>query len=414
MTSYSVCKIVDRRPITAGDAPAAPPKPTRARASHPTYEMMITEAILSMKEKDGSTRQTVEAHLELNFAVCNKKAFARAIKVGVVKGCFVQPKGPNGKLKFAGSVIAHTEALAKWQTKPAAPKKKKTKAALPSTGYECLVEWCPRGKAATVTESSWEPESELQATAPEKLDNYFLSLRKPGEDRLFIVIARVSTGTSQEIITSLETQKRFGAELHAKKYSHLRLVFRESTESAFERIPEIVQDTFQYAWSGDVVFAYDPDRLSRCRKNGNLTVQTYIERGVNVVTRIGDICLFPTPGCIDYQAQGALFRGIELGWDESNKKGKRARDNHVPYGMVVAPDGTRIPDVEAQRILADFADLDRARIAAGATRTTPSYVEAVTSLCTHLNYVGRVKVCKSKQTKWTPAMVHTMLDSVTA
>ncbi|KAJ5884963.1 hypothetical protein N7495_009473 [Penicillium taxi] len=84
-------------------------------APHTSYRDMIRDAIVNLKERNGSSRQAIKKYVIAN----NKITFAsqgafdsqfnKAIKAGVDKEEFVQPKGPSGPLK-----------LAKKEAKPAA------------------------------------------------------------------------------------------------------------------------------------------------------------------------------------------------------------------------------------------------------------------------------------------------------
>ncbi|GFF27025.1 histone H1 [Aspergillus udagawae] len=73
----------------------------KAAASHASYRDMIKDAILNLKERNGSSRQSIKKYVLAN----NKIAFAsqaafdsqfnKAIKAGVEKGEFTQPKGKS-------------------------------------------------------------------------------------------------------------------------------------------------------------------------------------------------------------------------------------------------------------------------------------------------------------------------------
>ncbi|AEO68044.1 d58f6466-010c-4001-b06e-ed52963c43a4 [Thermothielavioides terrestris] len=94
-------------------AAAAKPK----SASHPSYQDMITDAIIALKDRNGSSRQSLKKYVRANHAINVSDAmfdslFNKALKAGVEKGVFEQPKGPSGGTK-----------LARKAAKPAAPKK---------------------------------------------------------------------------------------------------------------------------------------------------------------------------------------------------------------------------------------------------------------------------------------------------
>ncbi|KAF4262754.1 hypothetical protein CNMCM8714_008796 [Aspergillus fumigatus] len=103
----------------------------KATSSHASYRDMIKDAILNLKERNGSSRQSIKKYVLAN----NKIAFAsqaafdsqfnKAIKAGVEKGEFTQPKGPSGPVKLAKKEPAAKPAAKKatTATKAAAPKK---------------------------------------------------------------------------------------------------------------------------------------------------------------------------------------------------------------------------------------------------------------------------------------------------
>ncbi|KAL2816947.1 hypothetical protein BJX63DRAFT_429998 [Aspergillus granulosus] len=96
-----------------------------AGPTHASYRDMIKVAILNLKERNGSSRQSIKKYVLANnkLAPASQNAFDsqfnKAIKTGVEKGDFLQPKGPSGPVK-----LAKKEAPAKpAPKKPAAPAK---------------------------------------------------------------------------------------------------------------------------------------------------------------------------------------------------------------------------------------------------------------------------------------------------
>ncbi|KAK9462880.1 winged helix-turn-helix transcription repressor DNA-binding protein [Lipomyces oligophaga] len=74
-----------------------------AVAEHPAYKDMIKEAILTLKERNGSSRQALKKYIQNNFkvkAAIFETQFNAALKRGVSAGDFVQPKGPSGTVKL--------------------------------------------------------------------------------------------------------------------------------------------------------------------------------------------------------------------------------------------------------------------------------------------------------------------------
>ncbi|KAI4168023.1 MAG: hypothetical protein LQ343_006730 [Gyalolechia ehrenbergii] len=106
---------------------AASQKKAAAPASHPSYRDMIKEAILALKERNGSSRSAIKKYvlannksLSTNLNVFDAQ-FNKAVRNGVEKNEFALPKGPSGTIK-----LAKKEPAAKKETevakKPAAAK----------------------------------------------------------------------------------------------------------------------------------------------------------------------------------------------------------------------------------------------------------------------------------------------------
>ncbi|KAL9137825.1 MAG: hypothetical protein Q9175_000959 [Cornicularia normoerica] len=118
-------------------ATAAKPAKTAAAAPHASYKDMIKEAILALKERNGSSRPSLKKYLKANHknlassdAIFDTQ-FNKAIKSGVQKGDFAQPKGPSGTVKLAKKeAVAKPAAASTKEKKPAA--KKVTKATKPA------------------------------------------------------------------------------------------------------------------------------------------------------------------------------------------------------------------------------------------------------------------------------------------
>ena len=78
---------------------------------------MIKDAILNLKERNGSSRQAIKKYVQANNKISAASPavfdsqFNRSLKAGVENGDFAQPKGPSGPVK-----------LAKKEAKPAAAK----------------------------------------------------------------------------------------------------------------------------------------------------------------------------------------------------------------------------------------------------------------------------------------------------
>lgn len=132
-----------------------PPKKTgsaapKKAAGHASYRDMIKDAIMSLKERNGSSRQSIKKYVKSNNnlsyaspAVFDSQ-FNKAIKAGVDRGDFTQPKGPSGPLKLAKKE--------KEAAKPAPKKAAPAKAAAPK-----------KAAATTTTKKKTEKKTEKPA-----------------------------------------------------------------------------------------------------------------------------------------------------------------------------------------------------------------------------------------------------------
>ncbi|KAI7881461.1 hypothetical protein K492DRAFT_206820 [Lichtheimia hyalospora FSU 10163] len=102
------------------------------KSPHPTYEEMIKAAIIELKERKGSSRQALKKYLLANYDLTANShfdsQFNAAIKRGVNKGVFSQPKGSSGTVKLVKPEKSTSTSTSKKDTK-AAPVTKKTTAA---------------------------------------------------------------------------------------------------------------------------------------------------------------------------------------------------------------------------------------------------------------------------------------------
>ncbi|CDH50226.1 hypothetical protein RO3G_10149 [Lichtheimia corymbifera JMRC:FSU:9682] len=71
---------------------------------HPPYEAMIKAAILSLKERKGSSRPAIKKYILANYKVTSGAHFdtqiAAAIKRGAAKNVFALPRGLSGTVKL--------------------------------------------------------------------------------------------------------------------------------------------------------------------------------------------------------------------------------------------------------------------------------------------------------------------------
>merc|ERR1712036_146179 len=130
---------VESRNLPDEMAPKAATKKSAAAPQHGSYQDMIKVAIMTLKERNGSSRQAIKKYIKANNNLGNTtdNAFTahinKALKTGVDSGVFAQPKGASGPVKLAKPSADKEPAAAPKKTtaakKTAAPKKTTTKAA---------------------------------------------------------------------------------------------------------------------------------------------------------------------------------------------------------------------------------------------------------------------------------------------
>ncbi|RDA85015.1 hypothetical protein CP532_2061 [Ophiocordyceps camponoti-leonardi (nom. inval.)] len=144
-------------------------KPAASKPTHASYQDMITDAIVNLKDRNGSSRpqlkKYVKANNQLNVSDNMFDAlFNKALKNGVEKGIFAQPKGPSGGTKLAKKKVEPKKPAAK---KDAAGKAAAKKTAAPKkTGAAA-----PKKAAAAATGAgagAAAPKKEKATTTPKK------------------------------------------------------------------------------------------------------------------------------------------------------------------------------------------------------------------------------------------------------
>ncbi|RUS17634.1 linker histone H1 and H5 family-domain-containing protein [Endogone sp. FLAS-F59071] len=90
-------------------------KPASAKAAkkadHPSYEDMVKDSIIALKDRKGSSRPAIKKYILANYNGLTAGAHFdvqvnNAIRKGVEKGIFSQPKGASGTLKLAKPAAA--------------------------------------------------------------------------------------------------------------------------------------------------------------------------------------------------------------------------------------------------------------------------------------------------------------------
>ncbi|XP_046856698.1 histone H5-like [Xenia sp. Carnegie-2017] len=100
-------------------------------AEHPKYLEMIVEAIKSLKERGGSSRQAIEKYIRAHYKIGDSGSVhvKLALKKGVLSGALSQPKGTGASGSFK---IAKPVAAPKKPTKEVKPKPSTKKASTPA------------------------------------------------------------------------------------------------------------------------------------------------------------------------------------------------------------------------------------------------------------------------------------------
>lgn len=152
---------------------SASPKKKSAPAEHPKYIDMITAAVVSMKERKGSSRQAIVKYIKANYKVGDNADvhIKQALKRGVVSGALVQSSGTGASGSFK---VAKPAAPAK---KPAAkkPAAKKPAAKKPAAKKTSSKKTTPKKKPVSKTTTKKKPakktpskKSATKKAAPKK------------------------------------------------------------------------------------------------------------------------------------------------------------------------------------------------------------------------------------------------------
>lgn len=125
---------------------------TTVHSTHPTYRTMISEAIVSLHERSGSSRQAIKKYIHNHYPTLSERSdqlINNAIRKGVDEGDFVQPKGPSGPVR-----LAHADKHAVMTPAPTPASKKRTTATAK--------------KAATKKTTKPKKSSSAASTAPKR------------------------------------------------------------------------------------------------------------------------------------------------------------------------------------------------------------------------------------------------------
>ena len=129
------------------------PKSVKAAPSHPTYLKMIQEAIASIKDRKGASRQAIKAFIAEKYMLDdNTGNFTRnlnnTLKKGVTDGTLKQPYGNQGRFGL-GEAAAKKKRATKAESSHSGSldKKKKTKSAGSASSI-------PKAKSAPKTKTT--------------------------------------------------------------------------------------------------------------------------------------------------------------------------------------------------------------------------------------------------------------------
>lgn len=129
------------------------------------YQCTDVASAIQLKSRNGSSRPQLKKYVKANNTLGTTSdtmfdsLFNKALKTGVAKGVFEQPKGPSGGTKLAKKTPA---AAAK---KEAAPKKA---AAEPKEKKEVKEKKAPAPKKAAAPKKEAKEPKEKKAAAPKK------------------------------------------------------------------------------------------------------------------------------------------------------------------------------------------------------------------------------------------------------
>ncbi|KAF3279572.1 hypothetical protein TWF970_004114 [Orbilia oligospora] len=162
-------------------------KKTSTPADHPSYKDMIKDAILQLKERNGSSRQALKKYVlsnnkgikESNFDT----QFNAAIKRGVAAGDFIQPKGPSGpvKLQKKDAAKSTTKAAKATGEKPAKkPTVKKVSAAKKAAAAKSAAKPKAAAKPKTAAANSKKPRKTTAAASTTEKPTTALAKTKAG------------------------------------------------------------------------------------------------------------------------------------------------------------------------------------------------------------------------------------------
>ena len=185
-------------------------------ASHPKYIEMVQQALTSLKERGGSSRQAVLKYIMANFKVGNDESVVNthlkmALKAGVKSGSLKQSKGTGASGSFRIGEKPKKAATPKAKKpKPAAPKKAEgkpaaKKASTGTTKKKAAKESKPKA-VKKATKSPAKKESKKPTVAADKKKAVGAS-KKPAAPKAAKATKKAATVAKKSPVKKATTKK---------------------------------------------------------------------------------------------------------------------------------------------------------------------------------------------------------------
>lgn len=150
-------------------------KMPKAPAEHPKYAEMINTAILTLKDRNGSSRQSIEKYIKANYKVGDAAGqhIKRVLKKGVADGKIINTKGvgASGSFKLPKEQKKPSKKPAAPAKKPAATKKTVTKslAAKKNTSPKKAAKSPSSKKGGSKTPAAKKPSVKKSTSKPKEV-----------------------------------------------------------------------------------------------------------------------------------------------------------------------------------------------------------------------------------------------------
>jgi len=188
---------------------AAPKKASAGPAAHASYKDMIKEAIVNLKERNGSSRQSIKKYVQANNKLGTttdaalSKHISQALASGEKSGEFARPKGPSGPVKL----VKKGTAPAKTAKAPAAKKATMT-TKKPAAAKKTATAKKPAATKTKTTANSAKPRK----AAPKKP-----AAAPAVEDKKPVVLGKTKSGRVTKSAAPTPTVKKAAAKKAAPK-----------------------------------------------------------------------------------------------------------------------------------------------------------------------------------------------------